>query len=154
MRKSNIKKVQFSEKRCMNAQDQVMSGYKKRRVVRNKDDERALHMFFSPHRVLKGLTDAEVRLCIFLYSFRELERKIQEKRNGISAGVFRPIALPEELITLDRMTRKRFNAGIDKFVVRVNNVISYEVFGLNPEDDVLVRSMRVASVEAEKRLRR
>ncbi|MBX4209172.1 hypothetical protein KW799_00525 [Candidatus Parcubacteria bacterium] len=54
-------------KRLKDSQERVMRTYKSRRAVRNKADEEALHMFFSPNRVPAGLTNEEVRVCIDLY---------------------------------------------------------------------------------------
>ncbi len=35
-----------------------------------EDESTALHMFFSPSRVVRGLTDQEVKVCINMYPLR------------------------------------------------------------------------------------
>ncbi len=48
-------------------QDEVMNHYKRKGAVVTPADEEALHMFFSPTRVPKGMTRDEVREVIELY---------------------------------------------------------------------------------------
>jgi len=68
-------------------QDSVMDDYLRSPAIRKLQKEnpknrpeRALHMFFSPHRVPVGLTDNEVAICIRLHPYRE---QMVEKHNAI-----------------------------------------------------------------------
>jgi hypothetical protein len=72
-----MKKVRIQSDAQMAApQERVMANYKKRGFVRTKADQEGLHMFFSPYRVPKGLTKAEVRTCIRL---SPQKRRIEEQ---------------------------------------------------------------------------
>lgn len=57
-----------------NNQEAVMETYRSRMGLIEKDVQ-ALHMFFSPGRVVAGLTDTEVRLCIMLLPQREKQKE-------------------------------------------------------------------------------
>ncbi|HUD04086.1 MAG TPA: hypothetical protein VMR73_01175 [Candidatus Paceibacterota bacterium] len=97
-------------------QDRVLAGYKKRVLRPGTRDEESLHMFFSPYRIPKGLTDEEVHQCILLYPLREAHKRLPS------------VLLPEELQFLGkRMTRKRFSAGIRKFVESFAETFVYQL---------------------------
>lgn len=51
-------------------QESVMNYYRTKFKLGHREEE-ALHMFFSPGRVVAGLTESEVRLCISLYPIRK-----------------------------------------------------------------------------------
>ncbi len=100
------------------SQDAVMDTYKS--GYRLTDTEASdLHMFFSPHRVPIGLTYKEVRIVLLLFPLRDTERSKNlgsALRHPTFDGVIESIALPEELIGDEQMTRLRFKAGIWKML--------------------------------------
>lgn len=80
-----------------------------------------LHMFFSPTRVVEGMTEGEIRILLLLFDLREKDRKATFNRHGIhSDSIVEKIALPEEfLFTLGPITRERFKTGVWKFLQQV-----------------------------------
>ena len=91
-----------SEGRLAYAQEKVMDGYRKRGAVKNSNDERMLHMFFSPSRVPKGMTNAEVGECLANYALRSAGNKVS--------------LLPTRLRPVKRMTRGQFKLGMAEFL--------------------------------------
>ncbi|MFA6158336.1 MAG: hypothetical protein WC763_01795 [Candidatus Paceibacterota bacterium] len=91
-------------------QDDTLEGYWESGAVKNKDDERSLHMFFSPNRIPKGLTNSEVSIVIALFPIREkqIERASAQHRSSELPASFRPAALI--------ITRAEFAAGIAEFL--------------------------------------
>lgn len=83
-----------------------------------------LHMFFSPYRVAKGLTKDEVKMIIEVYpllgSCRRSAIIAVERFLGIHGFSFSSrvsgTILPEELTSVDRMTRRRFRDGLRKLL--------------------------------------
>jgi hypothetical protein len=97
-------------------QDKVMAGYIAQGAVKNKDDQGKLHMFFSPNRVPKGMTNEQVRICINLCFLRDRERKLQLKYGGIRAISNGGRTLPVELRPVDEPVHpEAFKIGLAKF---------------------------------------
>lgn len=69
-----LKVTKFSEARLGNAQDKILDGYKTRFKLTDEEGQN-LHMFFSPTRVPKGLTEKEVRKVLKLYPLRDRKRR-------------------------------------------------------------------------------
>ncbi len=113
----------FSEARFRNAQDKVKEGYKTRFKLK-PEEVASLHMFFSPSRIPKGLTEKEVRKVLSLYSVRDAHRRQKvngvERVPGTNLPKFYPMVdatlLPKELIGGGRMTRALFQKGITKLL--------------------------------------
>jgi hypothetical protein len=98
------------EKQALNAQDKVMGGYRKRGAVRNQREANKLHMFFSPIKVPKGLTNMEVRICLFLY---DLQRKLRPPQRG---GERILVSVLPGHLSKQRMTRSSFALGVAAFL--------------------------------------
>ncbi len=110
-------------------QNKVMARYRRLGAVRNRLDEGALHMFFSPWKVPKGLTSAQVRECISKIGLRDWQRayafeRIESKGKRLKpmhlltlqvTVAANPPLLPEELSPTRRMTARRFRVGMRKF---------------------------------------
>jgi hypothetical protein len=97
-------------------QERVMQGYKDSGAVQTPADEEALHMFFSPSRVVSGMTNEEVRICISLYPLKGKQIASQRLLNGDLSPLMRPIHLPLEFRTDISMSRRCFRIGIVKFL--------------------------------------
>jgi hypothetical protein len=125
------KKKVNSEANLLGDQDAVMAGYKRSRAVKDKHDEEALHMFFSPNRVPKGLTKKQVRLCINKYPLRKWHRVQTAKTPMQVTGHMLGRPLPDELRYnhLNKMTPARFEAGMKKFNADVISVLAQEING-------------------------
>lgn len=113
----------FSEARLNNAQEAVLDGYKRRFRLTRKEAG-ALHMFFSPYRVAKGLTKQEVKLIIEIYpllgSYRRsaigsAERFLNVDEAQFSGSVTHTV-IPVELTSGGRMTRRNFREGMRKLL--------------------------------------
>jgi hypothetical protein len=126
-------------------QDKVLCYYKESAKLNDQEASR-LHMFFSPTRIPKGLTNIEVRILVNLYGARESQKAMigwnkRFTREGIRSlvtGIGRQLHppggdenaeanfllmlnpeamfLPDELIPQHEMTRRRFKIGIRKFM--------------------------------------
>lgn len=83
------------------------------------EEERSLHMFFSPLAVPAGMTDEEVRTCIRLYPLVEALKNRDEAIWGILPGLIAPLVLANEFHGPGPMTRERFKAAADAFVANV-----------------------------------
>lgn len=124
-------------------QEVVMRTYRRKGFVKGKDDEWALHMFFSPWRAPSELTAEEVRTCIELYPRKDAYQKARIKagtkvlaphlrRKSVTKKGKRILSLsptmqaelvatfhvpfncfPSELASCRRMTRGRFRKGIE-----------------------------------------
>lgn len=108
----------YSEARLTNAQDGVLRRYKERYSLTDKE-AMALHMFYSPYRVQRGLTKDEVHLIIQVYPllssyrrsvFSAMERFLKEKPTASTRVLETP--LPDELVQVGRVTRGDFRKGI------------------------------------------
>ncbi len=117
-----------------NAQDKILEGYIARFKLTGEEGWK-LHMFFSPTRIPKGLTENEVREVLKLSPKRDARRRQVEQRLRKEAGysviklpdgrkmkVHNPPSfyksvmdnmLPVELMP-GRMTRRAFQAGMTK----------------------------------------
>jgi hypothetical protein len=106
-------------KTCRYQQEQVMKGYRRRGAVKDKDEEWQLHMFFSPNRVPKGLTNAEVALCLSASGIREGQQKVP--KHGFGERVLYPqgFTLPK-LLREGPMTRANFTQGFGEFLRSVS----------------------------------
>jgi hypothetical protein len=98
------------ETSCSSNDDQleVISTYKDILVdIKNKnfldDPEMYLRQFFSPHRVPKGLTKAQIRMCILLYPLRPVS----------------PDHLPALLTVPGPISHVDFKKGIAQFLANV-----------------------------------
>jgi hypothetical protein len=90
IRKSSMsaKQAEFSEKRLMRAQDQVMTGYIKKFNLSEKDQE-YLHMFFSPFRIPRNLTRGEVWLILLLQKEKGEAIRVIGRRPGYKTKMTR-----------------------------------------------------------------
>ena len=102
-----------SEKQLCFAQEKVMEGYRRRGAIKNDDEASRLHMFFSPMRVPKRLTNNEIRLCLLMSH----ERAKQRQQGSVDTFrlVHGPFLLPAPL-NQQVMTRKSFKNGFWKFL--------------------------------------
>ncbi|MDE1875159.1 MAG: hypothetical protein KGI79_03235 [Patescibacteria group bacterium] len=116
-------------------QANVMADYRGSRAIRSREDEGALHLFFSPFRVPTGLTDEEALVCIAFSPVKQAWEKraikrLQEKLMpsmpddlpypkeyiaGAMAISYSRARIPDELV-VSRMTRGKFRAGIRKLI--------------------------------------
>jgi len=64
------------EEKLGHKQVNVMDEYRMRGLIITKSDQEALHMFFSPHRIVRGLTDSEVKICIDMYPQRKAQVRL------------------------------------------------------------------------------
>jgi hypothetical protein len=92
----------FSEARLSNAQDRVLAGYRERFKLTNVQADN-LHMFFSPHRIPRGLLWEEVCIVLYLYERRDADRMKQ-------------FTLPFEWRNGKRMLRRAFKKGLYAFL--------------------------------------
>lgn len=65
-----IGNIDIHFKELADKQNNVLANYCDRLTL-TKKEAGDLHMFFSPHRIVRGLTDEEVRICILLYPKRK-----------------------------------------------------------------------------------
>ena len=92
----------FSENRLRVAQDRVLAGYRER--FRLTDEQAGnLHMFFSPHRIPRGLVWEEVSIVLYLFALRDADRMKQH-------------VLPYEWRDGRRMLRRAFKKGLYTFL--------------------------------------
>ncbi len=125
-KKTSIRHIEAEFENLAIDQDKVMTAYKKSGALKDTDQVGELHMFFSPTRVPVGLTKKEVKICLSLRRFRQIERELQTILHGPAASLLRPINLPRELLPLpsgQKMTRKKFKAGIKAYKVQVLELI-------------------------------
>ena len=89
-----------------------MKGYRRKGAVKNESEEDMLHMFFSPFRVPKRMTNDEVKVCLLLAG-------IKQKRDSSKVRSREPIIhtppLPSPLL-LQHMTRRSFRRGVWEFL--------------------------------------
>ncbi|MEK7642103.1 MAG: hypothetical protein AAB365_03910 [Patescibacteria group bacterium] len=102
-------------------QEAVMAHYKEKGWIRFPDEQRALHMFFSPHTVPKGLTARQVQECLELFHLREWQRARRARLasyRSISVQILvagNPTALPKEFLPVKWMNPWRFRKAVRKF---------------------------------------
>jgi hypothetical protein len=103
---------------------------------RSTEEERSLHMFFSPLAVPKGMTDEEVRTCIRLYPLAQALKDRDEAFWGILPGLIAPLVIAEGFHGPGPMTRERFKAAADALVANIALVINPPIPSRPPEKDV------------------
>lgn len=64
----NAKRFADELEKLNQQQDRIMASYVRKGYVTTPDEEKALHMSFSPYRVPRGLTKRQVRLRIARYN--------------------------------------------------------------------------------------
>ena len=70
-------------------QQAVMDSYRQCGAVQSKADEEALHMFFSPHCVPRGMTYEQARTCIEHYALRKQQHAVRDQKAKIDQRVRR-----------------------------------------------------------------
>ena len=70
-------------------------------------------MFFSPIKTPKGLTNMEVRLCLFLY---DLQRKLKPPKRPLAFGERTGVSQLPAPLNKRRMTRSSFKQGVAAFL--------------------------------------
>ncbi|HRY31118.1 MAG TPA: hypothetical protein P5328_01895 [Candidatus Paceibacterota bacterium] len=94
--------IAYTEAFEFKLQERVMDDYREKCMVVGQRDEEALHMFFSPARVVAGLTDREVRLCILMSSLRDQQKRL--------FPLMRPPMLSEKLLRFPDISLPRGEA--------------------------------------------
>ncbi len=119
------------------SQEDVMAGYVRSKAFRNKDEQGQLHMFFSPTRVPLGLTNEQIRVCLYLARLKDEREKAKKAPHlarlseipeyiihenplayfdALRKAHMLQISLPKELWSADFMTEERFNLGVTKLI--------------------------------------
>jgi len=113
MKKKRFKGIKvISEKQLEYAQKKVMEGYRRRGAVKSPYEELTLHMFFSPFRVPKRMTNDEVKVCLLLSALKP-DRK--PTRVPFGEPTILPHLLPSSLLRQE-MTRRSFRRGVWEFL--------------------------------------
>ena len=102
------------EKKWLAEQEAVMATYvnmfSDQGMNLSENNQKTLHMFFSPRRVPKGLTIENIQLCVSLAYSREIHRT-------------QHIPLPSPLSLKARITQKQFKTLICAFYIECAAVI-------------------------------
>lgn len=126
------------------SQEDVMAGYVRSKAFRNKDEQGQLHMFFSPKRVPLGLTNQQIRICLYLARHKEEREKALRAPHlarlselpeymvnenplayfgALSKAHMLQIHLPEELWSAEFITEERFNRGVAKLIASLEKTL-------------------------------
>ncbi len=118
----------FSEVKMLADQDSTMKHYRRIKAVRNVDEVRMLHQFFSPNIVPDGMTGEEVRQCLAIHPLRDWHRNRWSSQGNSLIGLALGRPLPREFAVCGRkITRAEFTLAMNKFKAEIAMLLNADI---------------------------